>query len=138
MCSEFLVPSCGALGIGGVAAFVVGSVILFDSDVPGFGVSMSLIVSIASAGALALLGTIWFAMQSRVRPVVSGEEEMAGKLAEAMEDFDHEGHVWVHGERWMARSQSPVTKGQRLSVTRVEGLTLHVQQIGRATCRERV
>ncbi len=130
MFSEFLVPSFGALGIGGIAAFVFGSVILFDSDVPGFGVSMSLIASIASAGALALLGTIWFAMQSRVRPVVSGEEEMAGKLAEAMEDFDHEGHVWVHGERWMARSKNPVTKGQRLNVTRVEGLILHVQPAG--------
>lgn len=130
MFSEFLVPSFGALGIGGIAAFVFGSVILFDSDVPGFGVSMSLIASIASAGALALLGTIWFAMQSRVRPVVSGQEEMAGKLAEALEDFDHEGHVWVHGERWLARSKSPVTKGQRLSVTRVEGLILHVQPAG--------
>ncbi len=130
MFSEFLVPSFGALGIGGIAAFVFGSVILFDSDVPGFGVSMSLIASIASAGALALLGTIWFAMQSRVRPVVSGQEEMAGKPAEAMEDFEHEGHVWVHGERWLARSKSPVTKGQRLNVTRVEGLILHVQPAG--------
>ena len=130
MFSEFLVPSFGALGMGGIAAFVFGSVILFDSDVPGFGVSMSLIVSIASAGALSLLGIIWFAMQSRVRPVVSGQEEMAGKLAEALEDFDHEGHVWVHGERWLARSKSPVTKGQRLNVTQVEGLVLHVQPAG--------
>ncbi|MEE8543393.1 MAG: nodulation protein NfeD, partial [Gammaproteobacteria bacterium] len=130
MFSEFLVPSFGALGMGGIAAFVFGSVILFDTDVPGFGVSMSLIVSIASAGALSLLGIIWFAMQSRVRPVVSGQEEMAGKLAEALEDFDHEGHVWVHGERWLARSKSPVTKGQRLNVTQVEGLVLHVQPAG--------
>jgi membrane-bound serine protease (ClpP class) len=130
MFSEFLVPSFGALGMGGIAAFVFGSVILIDSDVPGFGVSMSLILSIAFAGALTLLGIIWFAMQSRVRPVVSGVEEMASELAEALENFDREGHVWVHGERWMARSKNPVTKGQRLIVTQIEGLILHVQPAG--------
>ncbi len=130
MFAEFLVPSFGALGMGGVAAFVFGSVILIDSDVPGFGVSTPLIFSIALAGALTLLGTVWFAMKSRVRPVVSGVEEMAGQFAEALEDFDHEGQVWVHGERWIARSRDPVIKGQRLNVTKVDGLVLHVQPAG--------
>ena len=91
MFSEFLVPSFGVLGMGGIAAFVFGSVILIDSDVPGFGVSIPLIVSIAAAGALSLLGIVWFAMRSRGRPVVSGQEEMAGEAAEALEDFDNEG-----------------------------------------------
>jgi len=127
MFSEFLVPSFGALGMGGIAAFVMGSVILIDSDVPGFGVSMSLIFSIALAGALSVLGIIWFAMQSRLRPVVSGLEEMANQTAEALEDFDREGPVKVHGERWSARSRNPVRKGQRLRVTMIEGLVLHVE-----------
>jgi len=130
MFSEFLVPSFGALGIGGIAAFVFGSVILIDTDVPGFGVSTPLIFSIALAGSLALLGIVWFAMRSRSRPVVSGVEEMADETAEALEDFEHEGPVWVHGERWTARSKNPVTKGQRLSVTMVEGLVLHVEPAG--------
>jgi membrane-bound serine protease (ClpP class) len=130
MFSEFLVPSFGALGMGGIAAFVFGSVILIDSDIPGFGVSTALIFTIALAGALTLLGIVWFAMKSTVRPVVSGLEEMANEIAEALEDFDHEGQVWVHGERWAARSQNPVTKGQRLSVTKVDGLVLHVQPAG--------
>lgn len=130
MFSEFLVPSFGALGMGGIAAFVFGSVILIDSDVPGFGVSTSLIFSIALAGALTLLGTVWFAMKSRVRPVVSGVEEMAGASAEALENFDREGQVRVHGERWTARSKDPVIKGQRLNVTKVDGLVLHVQPAG--------
>lgn len=127
MFSEFLVPSFGALGMGGIAAFVFGSVILIDSDVPGFGVSIPLIVSIATAGALTLLGIVWFAMQSRERPVVSGREEMKGEYAEAMEDFDTEGYVWVHGERWTARSDGPIEKGQRLRVTMIDGLVLRVE-----------
>ena len=130
MFSEFLVPSFGALGMGGIAAFVFGSVILIDSDVPGFGVSTSLIFSIALAGSLTLFGIVWFAMKSRVRPVVSGIEEMAGASAQALEDFDDEGQVWVHGERWLARSRNPVTKGQRLKITMVDGLVLHVEPTG--------
>jgi len=130
MFSEFLVPSFGVLGMGGIAAFVFGSVILIDPDVPGFGVSTPLIFSIALAGSLALLGIVWFAMRSRSRPVVSGVEEMADEIAEAIEDFEHEGPVWAHGERWTARSKNPVAKGQRLRVTMVEGLVLHVEPAG--------
>ena len=127
MIAEFLVPSFGALGIGGIVAFVIGSVILIDTDVPGFAVSMPLIAAIATTGGAALLGIIWFAMKSRVRPVVSGAEEMTHMTASALEDFETDGGVWVHGERWQARSSQPVTKGQTLRVTRIDGLLLHVE-----------
>jgi membrane-bound serine protease (ClpP class) len=127
MIAEFMVPSFGALGLGGIVAFVFGSVILVDSDLPGYGVSIPLVGSIALTASLALLGTVWFAMRSRGRPVVSGAEELVGADAKAMESFEHEGEVWIHSERWHARSTQPVTKGQMLRVTRVEGLTLHVE-----------
>jgi membrane-bound serine protease (ClpP class) len=127
MIAEFLVPSFGALGMGGIAAFVFGSVILIDSDVPGFGVSIPLIATIASAGALTLLGIVWLAMKSRVRPVVSGIEEMTHATARALEDFAAEGVVWAHGERWKARTSAPVSEGQILRITRVDGLVLYVE-----------
>ena len=127
MVSEFLVPSFGALGMGGIAAFIFGSVILIDSDIPGFGVSLPLIITIAASGALVLLGIVWFAVRSRDRPVVSGQEEMVGARAEALHDFDTRGQIWVHGERWSARTSTPVTAGQPLVVVRVDGLTLHVE-----------
>ena len=127
MVSEFLVPSFGALGMGGIAAFIFGSVILIDSDIPGFGVSLPLIITIAASGALVLLGIVWFAVRSRDRPVVSGQEEMVGARAEALHDFASRGQIWVHGERWTARTSTPVTAGQSLEVVRVDGLTLHVE-----------
>jgi len=127
MISEFLVPSFGALGLGGIAAFVFGSVILIDTDMPGFGVSIPLISTIALMGGLLLLAIVWFAMKSRVRPVVSGVEEMAHMSAEALEDFTDEGQVWAHGERWRARSSVPVKKGQTLAVRRIDGLVLQVE-----------
>lgn len=127
MIAEFLVPSFGALGLGGIAAFVFGSVILIDTDLPGFGVSIPLISTIAFLSSSLLLAIIWFAMKSRVRPVVSGVEEMEQMTAKALEDFTGEGQVWAHGERWRARSNVPITKDQSLRVTRIEGLMLHVE-----------
>jgi membrane-bound serine protease (ClpP class) len=127
--AEFFVPSFGALGIGGVAAFVFGSIILMDADVPGFGISIGLISSVATAAALLLLGVVWLAMRSRHRPVVSGSEHMAGAVVQALEDFEREGPVRVYGERWRARSRVPVQKGQHLRVTEVEGLLLYVEPL---------
>jgi membrane-bound serine protease (ClpP class) len=129
MISETLVPSFGALGFGGIASFVLGSVILMDEDVPGFGISRPLIGAIATAGALALLGTIWVAIKTRRRPVVSGTEQLTNQLASALESFETEGDVWIHGERWRARSPVPVRKGQKLEVLRVDGLLLHVEPV---------
>ncbi len=127
MVAEFLVPSFGALGMGGIASFVFGSVILIDADVPGFGVSIPLIFSIALTGALTLLGIVWFAMKSRDRPVVSGIEEMVGAGGEALQDFTTRGQVWVHNERWSARTETPIRKGQPIRVMKIDGLTLYVE-----------
>jgi membrane-bound serine protease (ClpP class) len=126
MIAEFLVPSFGALGIGGVAAFVFGSVILIDSDVPGFGISTPLLAAVALTAAGALFGTIWIAMRTRHAKVVSGVEEMRNSVAVALEDFETEGDVRAHGERWHARSSVPVRKGDTLRVLGVSNLVLTV------------
>jgi membrane-bound serine protease (ClpP class) len=102
-------------------------VILIDSDVPGFGVPIPLIVTIATTGSVALLGIIWFALRARRLPVVSGAEELMRSTATALEDFEREGAVLAHGERWHARSISPVDAGQSLRITKVEGLVLEVE-----------
>ena len=125
--SETLVPSFGALGLGGIAAFVFGALMLFDSDVPGFEVATSLVAGLATTAAIGVFGTAWLFMKARQRRIVSGVEEMSGMVAEALEDFSDEGQVWVHGERWTARSKIPVSKGQHLIVTRVDGLVLDVE-----------
>lgn len=129
--AEFFVPSFGALGIGGIAAFVFGAVILIDTEIPGFEVATSFVASVAFAAALALAGTVWLAMRARHQRVVSGIEEMTDLPAEALEDFEHEGQVWVHGERWQARAATPITKGQALTVKHVDGLVLQVEPAAR-------
>ena len=127
MIGEVFVPSFGALGIGGIIAFVVGSVILMDTDVPGFGVPLALIGSIALLGGSAVMAIIWFAVRARNRPVVSGREDMIGAEAVALGDFSGTGQVRVHGELWSAHANAPVSQGQALRVKAMHGLTLEVE-----------
>ena len=68
-------------------------------------------------------------MRARAKPIVSGAEELLHTPAEALSDFDLEGPVWAHGERWNATTNSPVTKGQSLRITRVDGLRLIVEPV---------
>ena len=126
MIAEFFVPSHGVLGLGGLVAFVIGSVILMDTDTPGFEASRGLIGGIATFSGIVMLATMWMAMRARRRPVVTGAEQLVGGQAEAVSDFSGEGHVRIYGEQWNAISRVPVTRGQRLRIDRVEGLTLHV------------
>lgn len=127
MVAETFVASFGALGLGGVAAFVAGALMLVDADVPGLQVSLSLVVPLAATSAALVAGIAAFALKARRRPVVAGAEGMVGGLAEAVEDFEREGRVRAFGELWRARSSAPLARGQRARVRAVEGLVLKVE-----------
>jgi membrane-bound serine protease (ClpP class) len=126
MIAEFFVPSFGALGFGGLVAFVIGSIVLMDTDTPGMAVSRGLVGGVAAVAGTAMLGTIWLAMRARRRPVATGREQLVGDTAEAVGAFAGQGQVRIYGELWNAVSAKPVADGQRLRVDRVQGLTLHV------------
>jgi membrane-bound serine protease (ClpP class) len=127
--AESFAPSFGALGLGGIVAFVIGSIMLLDREVPGFSIAWQLIGSMALAGALVLLAIVSFAVRARRRPVVSGVEGLTREYAEAVESFDHKGLVRVHGELWNAVSLRPVTAGQRLRIRKVDGLSVEVEPV---------
>ena len=125
--AEAFAPSFGALGLGGIVAFVIGSIILLDTEVPGFQIARSLIAGMAVAGALvALLIAMYFA-RSRKRPVITGADQLLHEPAVAIDDFEREGRVRIRGEIWNAVAREPVRSGQRLRVVRVDGLTLEVE-----------
>lgn len=130
MVMELVTPTFGALGVAGVVAFIVGSIILFDTDVEGFQISMPLVVTVGAAAGVLFSATIMIALRQRRRPVVSGQEEMIGATGEAMESFDESGRVFVHGEIWSARTLKPVRSGQKLRIKNVHGLTLEVEPLG--------
>jgi membrane-bound serine protease (ClpP class) len=112
--------------LGGIVAFVVGSLVLMDTDVPGFEVARTLIGGVALAGGIALLVTVSFFTQSRRRQVVTGVEQLLRETAVALEDFEGAGMVQIYGEIWQAECSVPVRKGERLRVLKVSGLKLEV------------
>jgi membrane-bound serine protease (ClpP class) len=127
MIAEAFLPAYGSLGIGGLIAFVIGSVMLIeDTDLPGFEIPYALIGGVAAASAGFLLLLFGMMARSRRAAVVSGREEMIGAAGEALEDFAREGWARVHGERWKVRSGAPVRRGERLRVTAIDGLILEV------------
>jgi membrane-bound serine protease (ClpP class) len=126
---EVMSPSFGVLGIGGIISMVIGSIILIDTDVPGFTVSRPLIGAIALASGVGLMGIVAIAVKARQRPVVAGREELVGAKGTALMDFDGIGEVFVHSERWQAVTGEPLRKGQAVVVTAVDGLKLSVRPV---------
>jgi membrane-bound serine protease (ClpP class) len=130
MISEAFLPSFGALGLGGIIAFVIGSVMLIDTDLPGYGIPWMLIVPVAVASALFSFFIVGMAIKARARPVVTGAEEMIGAAGEILEDMEHEGWARVHSEQWRVRSQVPLKRGSRVRVRARNGLILDVEPCG--------
>jgi len=129
MVGELFVPSFGVLGIGGAVAFVVGSLILIETEIEAFQLSMPVIVTVTAVTVLFVFTLIAMAVRQRKKPVVSGREQMIGGVGEALEDFSGTGNIHIHGERWSARTKRPVRKGQRVEVREMDGLTLIVEPL---------
>ncbi|MCO6435426.1 MAG: nodulation protein NfeD [Nitrosomonas nitrosa] len=127
MLAEVFVPSFGALGIGGMIAFVMGSIMLLDMDIPGYGISIPLVATVALITTGFFLFVIGMAVKARQRPVASGNVEMVGAIAEVADDFDSEGWVKVYGELWRAKTSMPLRRGQKVKITSIDDLTLTVE-----------
>ena len=127
MLAEMFVPSFGALGIGGMIAFVIGSIMLLDMDIPGYGISIPLVATVALITTGFFLFVLGMAVKARQRPVVCGNAEMVGAIGEVADDFDNEGWVKVHGELWRAKTPMSLRRGQKVKITSVDGLTLTVE-----------
>jgi membrane-bound serine protease (ClpP class) len=126
MVAEAFLPAFGSLGIGGLIAFVIGSVILIDTDIPGFGIPLALVGGLAATSALFLLFVVGAALKAQRRPVVSGREELVGAAGVVLEDFEGEGWARVHSENWRVCAAAPLKAGQRVRVAAMRDLLLDV------------
>jgi len=127
MTAEAFAPSFGALGLGGIVAFVFGAIMMFDSGIPGFGISLTFVIGLALVAALFIIWLASFILRLRRRGAVSGSGSIIGGIGKAMHAFDGDGKVWLEGEAWAARSTIAIAKGQDVIVTNMEGLTLDVE-----------
>jgi membrane-bound serine protease (ClpP class) len=129
MIAEAFLPSFGVIGFGGVVAFVVGAVILMDTDVPGFGIPLTLIIGMALTSALLLMTLVGMALKARRRALVSGDAGLVGSLATVtglLPGLPMSGWVQLQGEKWQVRSNSPLRLGQQVRVVARKGVLLDV------------
>lgn len=124
--AEAFIPSFGALGIGGIIAFIFGSIMMFDSGIPGFGVSKIFVGVFAVAMGGVTFWMVSYLVRLRKRGPVSGSESIVGGTGTAMESFTGEGRIWLEGEAWAAISSAPIEKDQDVHVRAIDGLTLLV------------
>jgi len=127
--AEAFVPSFGALGIGGIAAIIFGLIMMFDSGIPGFGISIAFVTGVALAAGLLLLWLLRYLVKARRQGAVTGRDRIVGGHAVAIESFVGDGKVWLEGESWSAVSKLPVEKGQAVLVKDLDGLTLTVEPV---------
>jgi membrane-bound serine protease (ClpP class) len=129
MVAELFAPSFGALGIGGIIAFVVGSVILFDTEGSEIQVAIPIVVAVSTVTSIFILIALRMVFSAHRKPVVSGVDEMLGSIGQVLEDFEESGRIHVHGETWNVQSQSPLRRGDQVRVTGIDGLILSVEPI---------
>jgi len=127
MVAEHFVGSFGSLGVGGAIAFVLGSVMLIETDVPGYGVPWVVVAIVTASSALFFVFAIGMALRARRRPVVTGAEGLIGTHGEVIEVIDGQWWARVRSETWKVRSQSDLQPHQRVLVTGMDGLTLSVE-----------
>ncbi|SME99300.1 membrane-bound serine protease (ClpP class) [Tistlia consotensis] len=125
MVAEAFVPSFGALGIGGLVAFVLGSLMTFDT--PGYQLALPVVIGAAAASAGLFLLVLALLVRARRRPLSGGEAALVGARAEVLDWSDGAGEVQVLGELWRARADAPLAAGQGVRVVGRDGLTLRVE-----------
>jgi membrane-bound serine protease (ClpP class) len=123
--AESFVGTFGVLGVGGIIAFAAGALMLIDTDLPGFGIPLSLIAGLAMVTTAFVFFVSTLALQARRRPLAS-RADMAGSPGVMLDDAETQGWARVHGERWQVRSAQPLKRNQRVRVVARDGLILTV------------
>lgn len=118
----------GVLTVGGVVAFFLGALMLFDRAEPAYRLSLSIIVPATVVTALFFIFVIGAGLRAQLLPVRAGGEAMLGKVVRAHEPIDATGgRVFIEGEYWNAVSDVPIERGQPVEIVAIEGLTLRVK-----------
>jgi membrane-bound serine protease (ClpP class) len=124
---DVFAPTHGVLTGGGILAFFVGSLMLFDRRDPLFRLSLYYIIPsvILTSGFFLLI--VGKGLQAQRLPVRVGKETMLGKFVQAITPIDASGgRVFVEGEYWTARSDQSIKQGETVRIVAVEGLTVKV------------
>ena len=129
MIAEAFSPSFGIFGLGGVAAFSFGSIMLMDTEVPGYQIALPLIIGISLFSVGFFVVTISMLVRVRNQRVTTGMEAVVGETGKVVSGFPGSGRVLVEGEIWQAKCTEKLQVGQSIRVTKLTGLSLDVEAL---------
>ena len=125
---DVFAPTHGILTGGGIIAFLVGSLMLFNRSDPLFRLSLAYIIPGVIVTAAFFVFIVGKGVRAQRLPVKVGKETMLGRIGNALTPIDSSGgKIFVDGEYWTAFSDTPVEKGKSVQVTGMQGLTLKVK-----------
>jgi membrane-bound serine protease (ClpP class) len=126
--AEVFLPTFGVLGVGGIIAFVLGSLFLFDTPDSDLLVDRSIIASVGVGVAILMLFVGTLAVRTFGQRPVSGIDGLIGTIGEVRVRISPRGKVWIHGEYWNAESDEDLEVGQKVQVVSVKDLVLRVRK----------
>jgi membrane-bound serine protease (ClpP class) len=124
---EAKVAGYGILGIGGIVAAVVGSLMLIDVPNPELRLPLSLVLAVVIPFGVMFTFILRIAIRARRSKVTTGASGMIGLTGRAQTAIAPQGTIFVRGELWRARSRMSLAAGEPVRVTGMEGLTLDVE-----------
>lgn len=126
--AEAFVPSFGALGLGGTIAFVIGSIMLIDTQEPSYQIAWSAIWAMAAANVIIFVVLLGMALKTRKEPIHHGTSTMVGHTGRTISRLNPDGQAVIRGEIWWVVSDAPIDENQRVKVISSDGLKLKVEQ----------
>jgi membrane-bound serine protease (ClpP class) len=125
---ELKVTSYGILTIGGIISFILGATMLFEAPIPEMRINFSVIATAAFLIAATMAFLIVMVVSLHRRKPLTGMQGLLQESGVAQTDIHPDGQVFVHGEIWKATSNQAITKGDKVKIVSVDGLSLRVEK----------
>lgn len=129
MVAEALVPSFGILGFGGVVSFVIGSIILVDTEFPAYQIALPVILAFATISVVFLVVVVNMLLRIRRKAAVSGMAALLGRRTTVEEIYNGNPKVRLEGELWYVKCDEPLQLNDRVEVIKADDVVLEVKKI---------
>jgi membrane-bound serine protease (ClpP class) len=128
MTAEAFAPSFGILGLGGIVAFVVGSIMLMDTELPGYQIALPMIVAFAVFSVGVLVFALGLIMRARSQAVVTGLDHLFGAKTAVESVRSDVAWVRLDGELWEVACEDTLAPDDKVTVDTIDGLILQVSK----------
>jgi membrane-bound serine protease (ClpP class) len=126
---EAFFPSFGVLGVGGIIAMALGSLLLFDTQGSDYGVDRPIIFTAVGTLGSFVLAVSYLVFRSQKAKPTLGMAGLIGEVGEVRGRLSPAGKIFVHGEYWNARADGEVDVGEKVKVVGYDGMRLKVSRV---------